>query len=94
MNLADILRRPSIDPKELKAAKAIAEMGQSEGWQYFKEAAEALIQVMTPDVSEFEGGDAERIASRMAHVSGIKRCLGIMEHQKSIIQTGKKPDNN
>lgn len=70
---------------DLAAAKAIAEMEQSEGWKHFKAKAEALIESNIPNVSQFSDEGATLIASQIAFVSGIKRCLGLMTQQKEIL---------
>lgn len=77
-------------------AKAIAELEQSEGWQHFLQAANDLIATYTPELSECTTDDMARIATRMAFVSGVKRCIGLMQQQKDILesQKAKQAQNN
>jgi len=75
--------------KELDTAKAIAALEETEGWQAFVRVAESLIKAMTPEVQRFTQEEATEIASQLAFASGIKRCIGLMQQQKDIINSSK-----
>jgi len=80
--------------KALRTAELITEMAESEGWKAFSELAETLVKTYTPDVNSFTPDQATAIASQMAFVSGIKRCVGLIDQQREILQTLKKPESN
>lgn len=87
---------PFRDPEHLKAvrkAKAIVSIEETEGWKHFVQEAEALIQSMTPEVSMFNDEDAVRIASQITFISGVKRCLGLMNKQKDLLATYPQPED-
>lgn len=74
----------------LAVAESIANLEKSEGWQNLVKAAEFLIQQKTPDISQFSAEEATLIASKMAHVSGIKACLAIVKNSHKKIVDLKK----
>lgn len=79
--------------KQLKTAEAIVSLSNSPGWAAFVGEAERLIASFTPDVSSFDDKHATVIASQMAFISGIKRCIGLMDQQKSIHASLKGPES-
>lgn len=83
--------RKEADDKARRLAAAIVGMEGSEGWKAFKELAESLAVTMTPRPEEFKAEDAVLYASRMTFVSGIRRCIGLMEQQKEILASLKRP---
>lgn len=90
--------RPLDDEKrarELAVAELVTEMGDSPGWECFQRIANTLADTYTPDIAEFNSEGAVSVASRMAFVSGIRRCIGLMDQQRDILQSLKrKPENN
>lgn len=78
----------------LNAALAIVSLEGTEGWKHYVKAAESLIESMTPNISAFDEHNATIIASQIAFISGIKRCLGLMQQQKDIMVSLKKPEDN
>lgn len=69
--------------RELEIAKMIVALEETEGWAHFKNAVNDLIQTMTPDVSQFTQEQATVYASKLTFVSGIKRCIGLMDKFKN-----------
>jgi hypothetical protein len=77
--------------KQVERAKAIIALEESEGWKHLKAVAEELINSYTPDISSFTTEQATTIASQIAFTSGIKRILGIVNQQREILASLKKP---
>ncbi len=80
--------------KALNRAKAIVSLEASEGWKHFTELAKEVIESNTPDISTFNSEDAVKIAAQMAFISGIKRCIGLMEQQKDVLASLKKTEDD
>jgi hypothetical protein len=67
-------------------AQSIIDMSETPGFKHYARAVEALIDNMTPEVSEVPNGDAAiALASKLAFVSGMKRALKIPNQQKDIL---------
>lgn len=85
-----LFRTPAAErTKAIAVAKAVVSLEETEGWQQFTQLAEKLIFSMTPDISAFTPDMATQIASQMAFVSGVKRCIGLMDQQKNILESLK-----
>lgn len=78
-----------VPERAINIAKAVVTMSESDGWQAFVQLADALIASMTPEVSQFDAQKATVIASQMAFVSGIRRCIGLVQQQKDILASNK-----
>lgn len=74
-----------------QVSASIAALEETEGWKYLVLAAEKLIQIYTPNITSFTSEEATEIASKMAFISGVKRCLGIPEQHKKKLLTGQEP---
>ncbi len=91
--------RPKLSPEEqaitLAIAESIASLEQSEGWGHFTKAAEALIAQNLPSVTSFSEEEATRIASKMAYITGIKDCLGLVKaNKKRVADLKPKPQES
>lgn len=71
--------------KAAKTASAILSLEDTEGWKAFVKESEKLVAALTPDVATFNSEDAVKIAAQMAFISGVKRCIGLMQQQKDIL---------
>lgn len=80
------------DEKAIRIAKAVAALEEAEGWAHFKSAAQDLIDAHMPDVSSFSQEQQTVIASQMTFISGIKRCLGLIEYHKDVLASVKTPE--
>jgi|GEM_PF-3764084 len=82
-------QQPKLSAEEIAVSLAVAEsiatLEKSDGWQNLLKAAEFLIQQKTPDVAQFSPEEATVIASKMAHVSGIKAVLALVKNSKKKI---------
>lgn len=73
--------------RDREIARSIVALEETEGWKHFTKIAEALIEANIPNISQFSDEGATLIASQIAFVSGIKRCLGLIKQQKDILSS-------
>ena len=76
--------------KALNTAELITSLEDTEGWKAFTGLAKDLAESLTPEISQFVAEEASVYASRLTFVSGIKRCIGLMDQQKEILSSLKK----
>lgn len=74
----------------MEVARAIWQLEQSEGWTHFKQAAELMIQQKSPYVETFKPEEATIIASKMAHIGGMRAALNIPRAAKKRYQDLEK----
>jgi len=74
--------------QRIEAARAIMDLEEHPGWAHFTALAEELIATYTPNISEFTEAEATKYASQLTFISGIKRCLNLMQQQKELVKKG------
>lgn len=67
----------------------MTDLEDTDGWKVFVELSHNLMAANTPEISSFTQEEAAKYASQLVFISGIKRCLGLMDQQKGILKSLK-----
>ena len=84
---------PQEKAKQISICESIAGLEQTEGWKHFVIAANSLAEANFP-AGDYVGGQDAAIAtaSKVCFITGIKRCLGIMQQAKEQLKTLTDPE--